>query len=76
MGRLAEIAAMIDAWSYRGMTDPSIPEPKFQNDDWGLLYRALAPQGVSVPNNDLIRAAWGMIEAHTVLGEKFDWENF
>ncbi len=76
MERLAEIAAMIDAWSYRRMADPSIPEPRFQTDDWKLLYRALAPQGVRVPDNELIRAAWGMIEAHTIWGEKFDWENF
>ena len=76
MERLAEIAAMIDAWTFRRMTDPSIPEIKLNIDDWPLMYRALQTQGVRVPDVPLIRAAWDLIEAHTILGEKFDWPRF
>lgn len=74
--RLAEITAMIDAWTFKHARDPSVPEPKLNPDDWSLLYQALRLEGVRFPNDPLIRAAWDLIEAHTLGGEKFDWQRF
>ena len=74
--RLAEIAAMLDTWSFKHARDSSVPEPKLNPDDWSLLYQAVQPHGVRVTNDPLIRAAWDLIEAHTLGGEKFDWQRF
>lgn len=74
--RLVKITDMLNGWSEKRRTEPTISQPTFQSDDWFLMYRALQPQGVRVPNNLLIRATWDLIEDHAIHGEKFDWNRF